>query len=254
MDDRAILGRPALPPGRTVPYGPAAHHVYEVFGEPWSATHAVVVLVHGGFWRAEWDRVHLRPLAAALAAQGYAVALVEYARSGMSGGGWPGTFEDVAAATAAVREAAGELPVVLVGHSAGGHLAAWMLHRPESAGVRGAISLGGCLDLAMAHDLGLDDGAALDLMGVAPGDDPARWEGADPRRLGATAYPLVVVHGTADDLVPVALPRSWWQACATPGRDVLDELPGVGHFALIDPDAPAHARLLHHLTDLTTAR
>ena len=58
----------------------------------------VVVFLHGGFWRVAYDRAHAAPLADALAASGYIVCTPEYRKVGQSGGGWPGTFDDVAAA------------------------------------------------------------------------------------------------------------------------------------------------------------
>lgn len=253
MTDRAILDHPPLPPGRTVAYGARPEQVYEVHGEP-STARGWLVLVHGGFWRAAWDRAHLRPLASALAREGYAVALVEYVRTGMRGGGWDGTSGDIRSALAAVRaEAGGDVPVALAGHSAGGHLAVWLLHQPEAQGVRGALSLGGCLDLAMVARLGLDDGAATQLMGGSPQAHPARYDLADPARLGRPAYPVVVVHGTEDEAVPVDVATSWWRHCATPGRDVLLLLEGVSHFPLIDPGSPVYPVLLEHLGRLLPA-
>jgi acetyl esterase/lipase len=253
VTDRAILDHPLVPAGRTVSYGPRPEQVYEVHGDQTSA-HGWLVLVHGGFWRAAWDRAHLRPFAAALALEGYAVALVEYVRTGMEGGGWDGTSRDVRSALAAVRAEAGhDRPVTIVGHSAGGHLAVWLLHQPEAEGVRGAVSLAGCLDLAMVARLGLDDGAAADLVGGTPETDPASYDLADPARLGPTAYPVVVVHGTADEAVPVDVSRSWWQTCATPGRDALVLLEAVSHFPLIDPRSSAYRVVLDHLGRLMPA-
>lgn len=241
--DRGILTATGPEPVRRAAYGPAAHHVYEVF-LPDTPPRAWVVLVHGGFWRAEWDRAHLRPLAAGIAGEGYAVALVEYVRPGMSGGGWPATGEDLAAAVAAVvRDEAAGIPVVLVGHSAGGHLAVWVLHRPESEGVRGAVSLAGCLDLRLVHEEDLGDGAALNLMAATPQEQPEAWAEADPARLGRTPYPVAIVHGDRDERVPVAVSRSWWERAGTPDRDRWHVLPDAGHFSLIDPEAPAYTTL-----------
>lgn len=248
--DRDILSADGPAPARTARYGPAAHQVYDVF-EPDGAPRAWLVLVHGGFWREAWDRTHLRPLAGALTDRGYAVALVEYARSGMPGGGWPTTGEDVAAALAAVRrDEVGDLPVVLVGHSAGGHLAVWTLHRPEARGVTGAVSLAGCLDLHLVHELGLGDGAAEALLGSTPATAPATWAGADPTRLGRAPYPVVVLHGDQDEQVPLAVARSWWEQARTPGRDLVEVLPGTSHFPVIDPRHPSHDCLLAGLRAL----
>src|SRR5690606_23621377 len=118
------------------------------------------------------------------------------------------------AVTTVARVEAGRRPVVLVGHSAGGHLAVWALHQVGSAaaalvpGLAGAVSLAGCLDLDLVHRLGLDDDAAADLMGSTPGSDPVSWEAADPARLGRAPYPVVVVHGDQDEKVPVEVARS----------------------------------------------
>ncbi len=260
MSDRGILDRPAPGPDRTLRYGPGPAQVVDLYLPP-APPPAWVVLVHGGFWRARWDRTHQRPLADALRARGYGVALVEYARTGMPGGGWPGTFDDAAAALLEVRRHAGEeAPVALVGHSAGGHLAAWLLHQdvaapqPGLAPVAGAVSLAGCLDLTLVAGLGLDDDAAAALLGGSPTEVPDRYAAADPALLGPTPYPLVVVHGTADERVPEGVADAWWRAAATPGRDRTERLEGVGHFPLIDPEAPAHAVLTAHLEALLGPR
>lgn len=249
--DRDVLERSAPEPDRTESYGPAGHQVYDVYagsGRGW------LILLHGGFWRAEWDRTHLRPLAAALAGQGYDVALVEYARSGMPGGGWPRTGADVAAAVTVIRaQEVGTDPVVLVGHSAGGHLAVWALHQTAADGVRGAVSLAGCIDVHLVAELGLDDDAARELMATSPTKDPDAWTAADPARLGPTPYPVVVLHGTTDEEVPLAVTRSWWDRAATPGRDELVLLEDVGHYPLIDPDAPAHQDLVEAVERLVRA-
>lgn len=256
--DRSVLSAPGPEPARTERYGPAAHQVYEVHRRGSAPPRAWVVLVHGGFWRAEWDRTHLRHLAAALAGQGYAVALVEYARSGMPGGGWAATAADVRAALGAVRArevGAGTdaAPVVLVGHSAGGHLAVWALHQPEAAGVRGAVSLAGCLDLHLVASLGLDDDAAGDLLGGPPESDPATWSGADPARRGRAPYPVIAVHGDADEKVPLDVARSWWRQAGVPGRDRLVVLGGVTHFPLIDPGSPCFPVLVAQVEALLGA-
>jgi acetyl esterase/lipase len=247
-DDRSILQVRGPEPARVVRHGPGPQHLHDLYpgppGAPW------VVLVHGGFWRPRWDRTHLRPLAGALVEAGYAVALVEYARPGMPGGGWPGTGDDVAAAVAAVRAGAGDAPVLLVGHSAGGQLALCALHRPEAAGVAGAVSLAGCLDLALVDELDLDGGAARALLGASPQQRPELWRQADPARLGPALAPVVVVHGDADELVPAQVSRSWWQAAAVPGRDRRVSLPGVGHFGLVDPRTPAFPVLTGALAGL----
>lgn len=255
---RDVLTRPARDPDRTVTLGPQAHQVYDVWLAPATRTTeagapqagVTVVLVHGGFWRAEWDRTHLRPMAQALADAGYAVALPEYRRTGMPGGSWPGPGVDLATALAAIRADEGlPTPTVLVGHSAGGHLATWLVHHPEAVGVLGAVSLAGCLDLRMVGRLGLDDGAADALMGGSAWRDEEHL-GADPMDLGPTPVPLRIVHGSADEWVPVEVSESWMVRCGTPGRDALTVLAGADHFDLIDPAAPTWDTVLAQIAAL----
>lgn len=247
-DSREVLTRPAPPPTRTVPFGPGAHEVYEVYlatDRDRAASRPGLALLHGGFWRSGYDRTHLRPLATRLAADGWDVALLEYRGTG-AGGGWPRTLHDVRAGLARVRKD-NEGPLarpVLVGHSAGGHLALCLLHQPEGAGLPGAVSLAGCVDLALVAGLGLDDGAAVVLLGGDPAEVPELMAQADPVALGPTPAPVVLVHGTEDDRVPLSVSRSWLEKAGTPGRDRLVELPGVGHFGVIDPDHPAYAAVL----------
>lgn len=254
--DRGVLDRPGPAPGASLRYGERPEQVVDLY-LPDSAPHAWVALVHGGFWRERWDRTHLRPLAGALRAQGYGVALLEYARSGMPAGGWPGTFEDVAAGLLAVRRHLGAgVPLVLAGHSAGGHLALWLLHQdaaaaaPDLAPVAGAVSLAGCLDLGLVASLGLDEDAAGDLMGGSPAQVPQRYAVADPAALGRTPYPVVVVHGSADEKVPEQVAEAWWQAAGSPGRDRMVRLEGVSHFPLVDPLDPSYEVLLQQIEGL----
>lgn len=245
---RDVLNRPARDPDRTVRFGPAPLLEYDV----WSAPRAgvTVVLIHGGFWRAEWDRTHLRSMAAALADAGFTVALPEYHRTGMPGGSWPGPGDDVAMAMDAIRADA-QLPrrVVVVGHSAGGHLAVWLLHQGEAAGVIGAVSLAGCLDLRMVGRLGLGDGAAHALMGSSDWvTEPSLL--ADPCDLGPTPVPVRLVHGRADAQVPLAVSESWMARCGTLSRDALLVLDEADHFDLIDPESSAWPSTLEQITIL----
>lgn len=208
-----------------------------------------LVLVHGGFWRSGYDRTHLRPLASALAADGHRVALLEYRGTGADGGGWPGTFDDVRAGLAALHTHEDVAELVLVGHSAGGHLALLLAtHHPTA--VAGVISLAGCLDLRMTADLGLGDGAARALLGGGPDDVPEAYAEADPVELGAPDAPVRLVHGLDDDRVPVAVSRSWRDRVGREGTDLLVEVSDCEHFGPIDPLHPAHRVLAEQIAAL----
>lgn len=261
---RDVLDRPAPPPDATVRYGPLPEHVADVrwptepVGEPVGEPVALVVVVHGGFWRAEYDRAHTGPQCDALARAGYAVASIEYRRTGMDGGGWPGTFDDVASALSLVpglvadAARARDLEIdpsstVLAGHSAGGHLVAWAATLPATVAAA-AVSLAGVLDLALAAQLGLDPGpggcAVEVLLGGAPDDVPDRYAAADPSRLGPPRIPVTALHGSDDEIVPLDLSRSYAEGTGQPAI----VLPGADHFALIDPGSPAWADVLRHLS------
>ena len=116
-------------------YGPGPAQVGELWVPDGAGPHPVAVLLHGGFWRASYDHTLMEPLAADLVGQGWAAWNVEYRRVGMTGGGWPGTFDDVAAAVDLLARLGREAPgldlgrVVPIGHSAGGHLALWCAAR-----------------------------------------------------------------------------------------------------------------------------
>jgi acetyl esterase/lipase len=244
-DSREVLTRPAPPPDLTLTYGPHPDHLVDV-RLPARLPAPVVVLIHGGFWRAAIDRTHTGAMASALAAAGYVVAVPEYRRTGQEGGGWPGTFDDITAALQAMPGLLapyGPGPATLVGHSAGGHLALWSVSSRSVPGVGAVVSLAGCADLAMCARLGLDDGATELLLGGSPDQVPERYASADPARLSAPTVPVTVLHGTADDRVPVEVSRSY---AARHGTDLVDlvELPGVGHFALIDPLSAVWPRVL----------
>lgn len=268
VSGREVHSRAAHLPDLTVTYGPLPDHVADVWlpvSDDARPSTAMLLVVHGGFWRAEYDRRHARPQCAALAAAGYLVASIEYRRVG-AGGGWPATFDDVATAVdsvpglvgAAVRRSgtAGSAPprAVLVGHSAGGHLAVWAASRHRLPGgspwrlpapppsVAGVVSLAGVLDLTTAAELDLDDGAARALMGGSPADQPERYDVADPLRLAPIDVPTALVHGTADRHVPHAFSRRY--ATAAGPRARLAELTGVEHFALIDPSSAAWPAVL----------
>ncbi|MCK7625447.1 alpha/beta hydrolase [Streptomyces sp. RS10V-4] len=240
-EEAALLGLAPVAPDRTLAYGPHPDQVVDVYG-PWPGTGPLVVLLHGGFWRAAYDRRHLSPCAAELARRGLTVALAEYRRVG-AGGGAPQTFQDVPAAVAAAAGAAGPAapprPVVLAGHSAGGHLALLAAARPGTPLTR-VVAVAPVADLARAHALGLSGGAVAGLLGDGPGF-AGRLAAADPVRHPPAGVPVVLLHGTADPDVPPELSRRY--AAAHPGT-ALRELPGTGHYAPVTPGTAAFAVFL----------
>ena len=138
-------------------------------------------------------------------------------------------------------------PVVLVGHSAGGHLA--LVH---SGAADAVVALAPVTDLVRGHAEGIGRGAVAELMGVPPGEGPEAYALASPRLRPWPACPVLVVHGTDDARVPVEHSRDYADAAGADGAPVeLVEPPSLDHMALIDPAAPhwpaVHAWLDQHL-------
>jgi acetyl esterase/lipase len=216
-----------------------------------------VMFLHGGFWRAKFDRHHAADLCEGFAAEGYVVANIEYRRVG-NGGGFPATFLDVALAldvlpnliTARAPGRADLDRIAYVGHSAGGHLALWaalcdrlpagspgkLVAPPRIAGV---VALAPVADLSAAYRENLGAGAVSELLGGGPGEYPDRYAATDPALLGAPAA-TILVHGDQDDRVPISIARAY---CAETGA-TLTELAGIGHFELIDPASSAWPRVV----------
>jgi acetyl esterase/lipase len=229
-----VLSRPAPPPDVVLRYGDHPDHVIDL-RLPAGGARKLVIFLHGGFWRAAFDRSHTGPLAADLAGRGYAVACVEYRRVGQPGGGWPGTLDDVEAALAAlpglVRPHADPAGAVLAGHSAGGHLA---LLNAATPGLAGVVALAPVADLAAAYHTGIGAGAVALLLGGGPDEVPERYDRADPARRGPVPVPTEIIHGDLDDRVPLSISTGYADAVGGT-RCRLRVLPGEDHFGVIDP-------------------
>lgn len=250
--DPEILTRHTRLPDRTEVTGPEQTDVYDVW-EPHSDQRArgvTVALVHGGFWREQYDRAHQSPLADALARDGFHVANLEYPRIGMPGGGWPGTGSSLLARVESVH-ADDHLPdrVVVVGHSAGGHLALWLASDARAPWLLGVLALAPAAHLGEVARLGLSDDAALALLGSPPEEAPELWAHADPARQRLTV-PTVIVTGERDDVVPASVVERY-VAARSPEEPLHTAVArGADHFDVIDPDHPAYLLLLAEVEEL----
>jgi acetyl esterase/lipase len=201
----------------------------------------VAILIHGGYWRAFYGTVVMKPIAADLVRRGYATWNIEYRRIGRrQGGGYPATFDDVAAAIdylAALDDPQLDLDdVTFIGHSAGGHLALWAASREAEPRVEPArvIAQAPITNLVTAGP------PAHALMGCEPRECPDRYAACDPMQLLPVGKPLLLVHGTDDATIPIARTREYAEAARAAGDDVtlIEPTPG-GHRSHIDPRSNA---------------
>lgn len=250
VDTREVLTRPAEPPDAVVRYGDHDDALIDVYlppalGRP-EEPRRLLVLVHGGFWRQDWDRVHVRPLADALRHRGFVVALPEYRRVG-GRGGWPQTGFDVEAAVGAAPTLLAEVvpghidataPLTMSGHSAGGHLALWAGLRAGPSRVDRIVALAPVADVHYAAAAKMGDGAVQALLGGEPDEQPEHYAEADVVRLLPGHADVTVIHGSQDEHVDVEMNRRLGQRYSGPTLS-FTELPGTGHFELIDPLAAA---------------
>ncbi|SHG51412.1 Prolyl oligopeptidase family protein [Jatrophihabitans endophyticus] len=241
------------------------------FGEltlPGGAPRGVVVVIHGGFWRAQYDLSLGRPLATDLAAHGWATWNLEYRRVG-DGGGWPTTLRDVAAGIDRLGDLDLDLDldtaaVVAVGHSAGGQLAVWAAGRAglraDDPGARpavtlaGVVSQAGVLDLATAARTGVGDGAPQQFVGGEPTAVPERYRVADPITQVPLAAPVLCLHAKADANVPYAQSRAYVAAARDAGGHAALRTTEGDHFTLIDTATTAWAAARDALPALAAGR
>jgi acetyl esterase/lipase len=255
---------------------PADHRIHYgtnefQFGDLWLPISAakrpvpLVVFVHGGWWRSEYDLRHVGHLCAALRSAGVATWSIEYRRVGSTGGGWPTTFQDVAAACDYVTTLATSFPLDLnriigMGHSAGGHLAFWLggrHHVPEGSPIyeprpkvalRGVIALAGAVDLRLTCDLSgyftfaHDKHEVYNLMGGSPAEFQDRYRAGSPRDLLPLGLPQVLIQGSEDDQIPPEMPGRWAELARHQGDTVtVTMIPLAGHLDVIDPQSKAWA-------------
>ena len=257
-----LLALPRRAPTRTVAYGSDQSQHGELRLPPGAGPHPVAVLIHGGCFKAAYaDSRDLAPMGDTLAADGIATWNIEYRRVGHDGGGWPGTYLDVGRAVDHLRVLAGEHDldlsrVVVVGHSAGGHLAMWTaarsrlrsgspLYTSDPLPLRGVVNLAGPADLT-ANIVGYQtlcrDSVITQLMGGTPATVPDRYAEASAIRQLPLGVPQVFVIGDHEDFVPRPVADAYVRAAAGAGDSIrMLVLPRTGHFEIAMPNTAAWA-------------
>jgi acetyl esterase/lipase len=228
-------------------YGAHFHQFADLHLPGGAGLFPVAVLLHGGFWREQHSLELDDGLARDLAGRGWAAWNVEYRRVGeVSGGGYPVTLEDVAAAIDFLDTVDAPLDlarVVAIGHSAGGQLALWAAARPDPAvRLAGVVSQAGVHDLREADRLDLGEGATAAFMGGHADERPDAYADASPIERLPIGVPALLVHGDADQRVPVAMSSSYADAARAAGDTVdVSVRPGEDHFVHLDVGGGAWA-------------
>jgi len=254
--DALALPRPA--PDHRLAYGDDPLQFGELRLPEGEGPFPVAIVIHGGCWLAEYDLGYMSGLAEALTGDGVATWSIEYRRVGDEGGGWPGTFQDVADAADHLAVVAPEFNldsdrVAAVGHSAGGHLALWLAGRKQLDAddplrgesplpLNGAVALAGIPDLAAFSAAEGCGSAVPPLLGGRPGDVADRLERASPIAMLPFGITQILVIGALDPIVPAIQARSFAEAAHRVGDEVeVIEVVDAGHFELVDPADPAFA-------------
>lgn len=241
-EDLSVLTRKANPPDLTLAYGSEPDQIGDIRYGQYGAQLPLVVLIHGGFWKPQYDREHAESMSSAIATAGWTVLTLEYRRI-------PGqpdaTLQDISLALermpAMLERHNGKL--LLIGHSAGGHLALWAAVTCTELALQGTLALAPAADLRLADELHLGEDAVRRFLGTSPAVRPD----IDPMQLPAPVAAVTIVQGGADEIVPPAVAASY---CTAFPHIRLVELPGSGHFAVIDPLSSAWPAVVEELRQL----
>ena len=244
-----------------VDYGVNEHQFGELLLPQGTGPFPIIMIIHGGFWRKNFDLTQMHEMAEQLAKQGIATWNIEYNRVGHEEGGWPGTFLDVANAFNYIKVLAQKYPIdlnniLIMGHSAGGHLALWLagndlvdpnseIYLPiDGLNIKGVISLAGVSDLEKMYDIHywkyklyeIYDNPTADLLGGSPDEYRERYINASPKHLINTNIPTMLIHGALDVNVPIGLSEQFYEeALAKKANTSLEILKDAEHFEVIVP-------------------
>ncbi|GAB3200094.1 acetyl esterase/lipase [Pontibacter aydingkolensis] len=257
-----IAALPLPAPDHKLQYGPDSLQFGELRLPQGKGPFPVVVVVHGGCWLSAYNLNYMSHVSEALTKEGYATWNIEFRRVGDAGGGYPGTFRDVAMATDFVRKMAKKYPVnskkvAVMGHSAGGHLALWLaarkglsrksdLYTKKPLKLRGVIALAGIPDLATySMDKGSCNTAVEKLMDGMPGAQPYRYRQASPAQMLPLGVPQRLVQGANDPIVPVTQSQQYAHSAKAKGDDTqVILLENTGHFDVVAPMSAAWPSIL----------
>ena len=256
-----LLERPRPEPSRSITYGDDPLQRIDLWLPERQGPHPVVLMIHGGCWLTEVaDRSIMNWIANDLKARGIAVWNIDY-RGVDRGGGYPATYRDVAAAADLLAADGARYGlktdrIVIVGHSAGGHLGLWLAARtalPATSPLHAAapmrpatvISQGGIPDLraiarAVGHGCGTE--GAVGMAGTATADRPDIYADTSPPDMPVSGVEEIQVNGDVDPIAPPAFAADYATRRKAKGQAVRSiTVPHTGHVELITPDSKAWA-------------
>jgi acetyl esterase/lipase len=260
LKPREVNAIPASPPDHTLAYGGDANQFGQLFLPQGRGPFPVAVVIHGGCWKKFADLNNTLPMSDALRKAGIATWNIEYRRVDNEGGGWPGTYRDVGAAIDYLRTIAGEYRldlahVVLVGHSAGGHLALWAagrfrldekspLYMKDPLRVSAVVDLAGPgrLQTLQPEHLQKVCGSVpvTQLLGGEIDQVPERLREGSPSEMLPLRVPQALITGSLDWLIPPAFGDEYVALAKKAGDEAeLTVIEGAGHFELIAPGTQA---------------
>lgn len=266
-----LLARPRPEPTHTIKWGPGATDIADLWLPEGAGPHPVVLMVHGGCWqKAIADRTIMNYAAEDLRTQGLAVWNIEYRGVDEDGGGYPGTFLDVAHAADALRDQAAAYNlktdrIAAFGHSAGGHLALWLAARPKLPAssplrmdnplrITGVVNSGGLADLKRSAPVTQPE-CLSSILDQLTGDISSTRANVFSDTSPAEMFPLrvfqVSVNGEDDYIAPAVLGQDYTRRAKAAGdRAEVAVLANTGHVELVTPGTDAFRRETDYLKSM----
>jgi acetyl esterase/lipase len=260
MTPSQFKGVPSKPADFHFSYGANANQFGELRVPSGAGPHPVAILIHGGCFKAEYGTLRdLAPMADALKVKGIATWNIEYRRLAQTGSGWPGTYQDVGRGVDYLRTIAAQnhldlTRVIVVGHSAGGHLAMWVaarsrlpktsvLYVSDPLPVRGVVDLAGAPDLEAlipAEQLSCGGPVIEQLLGGKPSEVPDHYAQVSASKMLPIGVPQTLIWGRRDDNVPISIGEEYRLMAVKSGDSArLVTFPLAGHFEIANPFSTA---------------